>query len=65
MMPSEPRRSEPPSTDWPETIRTQVAIWSGLAEAASHIAHAKRTIFLAYVAEGFSEHQALELVKTV
>jgi hypothetical protein len=58
-------RSEPPSTDWPEQIKAQVAIWQGLAEAASHIAHAKRTIFLAYVAEGFTEQQALELVKTI
>ena len=66
MMPerSEPMRAERPQTDWPEAIRTQVAIWQGMAEAASHIAHAKRTIFLAYVAEGFTEFQALDLVKT-
>lgn len=58
-------RAEQPRTDWPEQIKTQVVIWQGLAEAASHIAHAKRTIFLAYVAEGFTEGQALELVKQI
>lgn len=63
-MPIEPTRSEPPRTDWPETIRAQVAIWQGMASAAADIAHAKRTIYLAYVAEGFTELQAMELVKS-
>jgi hypothetical protein len=64
-MAAEPTRSERPRTDWPEAIRDQVEIWQGLGEAASHIAHAKRALFLAYVAEGFNESQALELVKTI
>jgi hypothetical protein len=64
-MASEPMRSEAPRTDWPEAIRAQVEIWQGLALAGSHIAHARRTMFLAYVAEGFTEGQALELIKTI
>ena len=39
------------------------AIWQAMAEQAAHIAAARRTIFLAYVSEGFTEQQALELVK--
>ncbi len=64
-MADEPMRAERARTDWPEAVRAQVAIWQGLAEAASHMAHAKRTIFLAYVDEGFTEAQALELVRGV
>jgi hypothetical protein len=63
-MASEPTRTERPRENLPEAIQNMVTAWQGLAEAASHIAHAKRTIFLAYVAEGFSESQALELVKS-
>ena len=64
-MASDPLRSETPRTDWPEAVRAQVEIWQGVAAAASHIAHARRTMFLAYVAEGFTEAQALELIKTM
>lgn len=39
--------------------------WLAVAGAASDIAHARRTLFLAYVAEGFNEAQALELVKAL
>ena len=64
-MAAEPMRSDVPRTDWPEAVRAQVEIWQGVASAASHIAHARRTMFLAYVAEGFAEAQALELIKTM
>jgi len=64
-MASDPLRSETPRTDWPEAVLAQVEIWQGVAAAASDIAHARRTMFLAYVAEGFAEAQALELIKTM
>jgi hypothetical protein len=38
-------------------------MWGEMARHANNIAHAKRTLFQAYVAEGFSEAQAMELVK--
>lgn len=57
------RRFEPPNTEIPEAVKGMVQLWASLAEASAHIAHSKRTLFLAYVAEGFSEPQALELVK--
>lgn len=41
-----------------------VRAWQLIAGNAGEIANAKRTLFLAYVAEGFTEAQALELVKT-
>ena len=65
MMAVEPTRADRPRENWPEQVRNIVTIWQGMAEAASHIAHSKRAIFLAYVDEGFSEAQALELVKWI
>jgi hypothetical protein len=64
-MAEEPTRSERPRDDLPAVARAQVQIWSALAEVASDVAHAKRAIFLAYVAEGFTEAQAIDLVKSV
>jgi len=58
-------RGERPRENVPEAVRNLVNLWSSLAECASDVAHAKRAIFLAYVAEGFTEPQALELIKTV
>lgn len=34
-----------------------------IANNAAHIAHARRAMYLAYLAEGFTEAQALELAK--
>jgi hypothetical protein len=34
-----------------------------LADNASHIAHARRSLYNAYLAEGFTEAQALELCR--
>lgn len=62
---NEPARSERPRENLPEAVQGMVMVWQGLAEAASDIAASKRTIFLAYVAEGFTEAQALELVKQI
>ena len=64
-MPSEPMRGDRPRENLPEAVQAMVTVWQGMAEAAADIAHAKRAIFLAYVAEGFTESQALELVKTI
>lgn len=36
-----------------------------VAKNASHIAHARRTLYDAYLAEGFTEAQALELCRTL
>lgn len=38
--------------------------WMSIAKNAADLAHARRTLFNAYLAEGFSEAQALELIKT-
>lgn len=48
-----------------EQIRNLSEIWQNLATHAADIAHARRTLFQAYVAEGFNEAQALELVKSI
>ena len=61
---SEHARREQPRQD-PSAMASEMArLWMAMAEQAAHIAAAKRTIFLAYVAEGFTEGQALELVKS-
>lgn len=57
--------SPTPKQDMREATADLVRIWQAVAASSADIAHAKRTIFLAYVAEGFSEAQALELVKQI
>ena len=64
-MADEPTRGETPRMNLPEAVRAQLELWSALAEGAADLAHAKRAIYLAYVAEGFTEAQALELVKQI
>lgn len=61
---NDPARVERPRENVPDAVKSLVSIWSAMAEVAGDVAHAKRAIFLAYVAEGFTEAQALELVKT-
>jgi len=58
-------RTDPPSPDIPEGMRNLVRVWQEAAQASSHIAAARRTVYLAYIAEGFTEAQALELVKSL
>ena len=58
-------RTPPPSPDIPEGMANLVRVWQEAALVASSIAHSRRTIYLAYLAEGFAETQALELVKTI
>lgn len=64
-MNDEPMRSDRPRQNIEEMGSDLARAWMMMAEQAPHIAAARRTIFLAYVAEGFSEAQALELVKSI
>jgi hypothetical protein len=58
-------RSDPPKSDPAAAARDFARMWVEMAKDATDIAHAKRTLFLAYVAEGFNETQALDLVKSI
>jgi hypothetical protein len=58
-------RSEPVKQDVTGAVAHMAKLWMAMAASAADIAHARRQIFLAYVAEGFSEQQALELVKAI
>jgi hypothetical protein len=40
-------------------------IWGGLAKHSATIAHARRVLYEAYLAEGFTDGQALELCKVL
>ena len=40
-------------------------VWMEIAKNAADIAHARRDIYNAYVAEGFTEAQAIELIKQI
>lgn len=61
----DPQRTEEPRESLPQAARSLVDAWQAVAQTAAHLAHARRTVFLAYVAEGFTEAQALELVKSI
>ena len=54
---------ETPQQDFEAMGQQLLGLWQALAHTAPSIAHARRTVFLAYVAEGFTEQQALELIK--
>jgi hypothetical protein len=56
---------EAPTTDWKAQTSELSKIWQAAAEEAANIASSKRKIFLAYVSEGFTEPQALELIKSL
>lgn len=58
-------RKEPPREDIGESASNLVSIWQEIARKAADIAAARRSLFLAYVAEGFTEAQALELIKQI
>ena len=62
---ADPARAERPRENLPEAVKNIVQLWASMAEVAADVAHAKRAIFLAYVAEGFTEAQALDLVRTI
>lgn len=45
-----------------EAIVKMSEFWQAMAEEASNIAHAKMTLYKAYLSEGFTEEQALVLI---
>lgn len=59
------RRNDPPKSDPAEAASQFTRLWVETAKCATDLAHAKRTLFLAYVAEGFNEVQALDLVRSI
>lgn len=52
-----------PQQDMGQMASAMVEAWQLIAKHSADIAHARRTLFDAYVAEGFTEAQALELIK--
>jgi len=61
----DPAHHEPPKADLAEASAAIARAWQEIARHSADIAAARRSIFLAYVAEGFSEPQALELIKSL
>ncbi len=58
-------RHEPPKQDFSEGISNLVRAWQEAAKVSADIAHAKRAIYEAYIAEGFTDAQALDLIKSL
>lgn len=56
-------REPGPKQDMAAAAKNLADVWVNLAEHSAAIANARRVMFLAYVSEGFTEAQALELVK--
>jgi len=48
-----------------EAVKRAVETWERLAEHASDIAYARRSLYEAYIAEGFTPSQALDLCKII
>lgn len=48
-----------------ELVETMVRSWSAVAKESTNIALYRRTMYLAYVGEGFTEREALELIKSI
>lgn len=48
-----------------EQIRNLSEIWQNMALHAADFAHARMTMYRAYLAEGFTEAQALEWIKSL
>ncbi len=48
-----------------ESAKAMMDLLLALAENAPHMAAAKKRMYDAYVSEGFTEQQALDLIKTL
>lgn len=48
-----------------QQARDMLDVLLAIAENAPHMANAKKRMYDAYVSEGFTEQQALDLVKTL
>lgn len=48
-----------------QTMANYGVLMNTVAKHAADIAHARRTLYLAYIDEGFTEAQALELCKVL
>lgn len=55
---------KPTVAELAESTRAMMTIAGVMAEHAADIAHARRVLFQAYLSEGFTEPQALELCKS-
>ena len=49
--------------DYSKETEAMAMAWQHIAKISSDIAHSRRALFNAYIAEGFTESQALELIK--
>lgn len=59
------QKFEQPKQDMKAAMSDLSRVWQAAAEESANIAASKRRVFLAYVSEGFSEQQALELIKSL
>lgn len=48
-----------------DAARNLAELWANVAEYSSDIAYAKRSMYMAYLYEGFTPKEALELCKTI
>lgn len=49
-----------------EEVASNLAeLWANVAEYSADIAYAKRSMYIAYLYEGFTPSEALELCKTI
>lgn len=48
-----------------ELVDNFVRSWCAVSEQSANIAFYRRTMYLAYVGEGFTEREALELIKSI
>jgi hypothetical protein len=54
-----------PEVSIEEAARSLAELWANVAEYSSDIAYAKRSMYQAYLYEGFTPAEALELCKTI
>lgn len=54
-----------PEVSIEQAARSLAELWANVAEYSSDIAYAKRSMYEAYLYEGFNPAEALELCKTI